>query len=333
MSKPIAVLISDIHFNLNTLERAAFSLEFAIKKAQHYNVPLIVAGDTLDTKCVLRAEYVNRLIDIFKEAKGVDTYHLVGNHDLFNEKSNENALKFLEPYVSIVASHKKLYLKNLNNPVYLIPYQSYPQIFIDLLTCIPKSSPIVMHQGVKGATAGEYFNDKTAIDVQILAGRRIISGHYHNRQSFKLDEGGSFDFIGNPYTLGFGEAGDPDKGIQLLMEDLSLEFIPVNLPAHRVVQIDWSTKVLQYPRPFKPADILKVLVKGFPEQLLKVTKEDLAAILHVDEFTMEPVPITVDTEAPSSIYFPPDKLLIQLINNANISQNQKTRLQELCYKL
>ena len=50
---PIAVLISDIHYNINTLPVADAALRQAIAKANELDVVLIVTGDLHDTKANL----------------------------------------------------------------------------------------------------------------------------------------------------------------------------------------------------------------------------------------------------------------------------------------
>jgi hypothetical protein len=42
---PIAVIISDVHYNINTLEVADKAMRMAINRANILNIPLIVAGD------------------------------------------------------------------------------------------------------------------------------------------------------------------------------------------------------------------------------------------------------------------------------------------------
>jgi hypothetical protein len=56
MSKPVAVLISDVHFNLSTLELASSAMKMAQNRAVELNVPLVVAGDLTDHKAIIRGE-------------------------------------------------------------------------------------------------------------------------------------------------------------------------------------------------------------------------------------------------------------------------------------
>ena len=80
MSKPIAVLISDVHYNLTTLPLADAAMRQAIAEANSLGVPLIVAGDLHDTKANLRGECVNAMIEAFAMLDH-GCYILRGNHD------------------------------------------------------------------------------------------------------------------------------------------------------------------------------------------------------------------------------------------------------------
>ncbi len=153
MSKPIAVLISDIHFTPATLELASVSLRQAMSKAASLRVPLVLCGDTLDSKSIIRGECANRLIEIMSEHEGLRKLVLVGNHDLLNEKGKAHSLNFLRPYCHVV-----------DHPVYdrhvgahLIPYQHSQGEMQVILAGIEPGSRIICHQGVHGADMGHYL--------------------------------------------------------------------------------------------------------------------------------------------------------------------------------
>ncbi|WP_206687817.1 hypothetical protein, partial [Streptococcus pseudopneumoniae] len=77
-----------------------------------------------------------------------------------------------------------------------------------------------------------------------------LSGHYHRTQDIRCGRPrkgavGLFTYIGNPYTLSFGEASDGPKGYQVLFDDGTLEQIPTNLRKHIIVERDLDS--LYYP--------------------------------------------------------------------------------------
>lgn len=330
MSKPIAVLISDVHYNLQTLELADKAMRMAINKANELDVPLIVAGDLHDTKANLRGECVNALIETLQEAD-IMPWILVGNHDKINEKSEDNSLNFLSAYAHIVKSPIHLgpadKLKG-----YLVPYYHDPTKLKDYLETIPANSIVIMHQGIEGSNMGDYIMDRTAIRKEDVFGLRVISGHYHARQDIQLPGGGMWSYIGNPYTLGFGEAKDPAKGFQVLYEDGSLEFVPTNLRKHVVIDIEFD-----YLEGYEGIglafenDLLWIKITGTHEQLERLNRTKVAKIVLYDHFRLDLIPLDAKTNTDeSSIGSSQPEVLDGLIDSlSSTSDERKERLKKL----
>jgi DNA repair exonuclease SbcCD nuclease subunit len=141
------------------------------------------------------------------------------------------------------------------------------------LSQLDKDKILIMHQGLQSSNSGEYYQDHSALSLEDIKDFRVISGHYHTRQTI-----GNFDYIGNPYTLNFGEANDPEKGFQVLHSNGHLEFIPTNLRKHVIIthnivnnDTEWSSG---------PAyagggrnDLIWVKVLGTKQQLSKFNKD------------------------------------------------------------
>ncbi len=336
MIKPIAILISDIHYSLPTLELADNAMRQAITKANELEVPLIVAGDLHDSKANLRGECVNRMIETFKLAKQ-RPYLIIGNHDLINEKSSEHALHFLERYTNIVhgirlgASHT-----NMDNIV-MIAYHSDPEKLREALSRISSSSTLIMHQGIEGSNSGDYIQDKSAISHKDVENFRVISGHYHQRQTIYTDDymkklrlgymdmNGTWDYIGNPYTLNYGEASDLPKGYQILMSDGSLEFVPTNLRKHVIFNATIKQlKSLLCPK-ITRGDLLWVRLSGSKEELTQYTKKICSLYLPFDDFKLTLEPTDLDLKAPTK-QLTQGELFDNLIDSIDTSPETKTRL-------
>lgn len=327
MKKPLAVFISDIHYTLQTLKLAAASLNQAINKANALNVPLFIPGDLHDTKANIRGECANSMIQTLCRAR-TDLYILIGNHDLINEKSDEHSLNFLRAYANIIDVIQ--FSKELN--AYLIPYQSNVKELKTYLSTIPKRSTLIMHQGLQGSSAGDYFQDPTAITTEDVAGFRVISGHYHNRQTIYTPDDGQWDYVGNPYTLNFGEANDPEKGYQILYDDGSLEFVPTNLRKHRKFELDvqWLTNNdLVRPGAYGGKDDLWwVKIHDTYENLSTVTRAKVSEALGLDHFKLDLI-VTKKETAVTGHEKTKGELLDELIDNSDYSEERKQRLKEL----
>lgn len=331
MNKPIAVLISDVHFSMATLDLATEAMTQAYKKARKLNVDLIVAGDLHDTKANLRGECVNRIIDVNKKSQ-LAWYVLIGNHDKINEKSEEHALNFLEPYSYVV--NKVKYLQHIN--VYLIPYQHDLSALKTILDAIPKHSTLIMHQGLTSALPGEYTHDKTAAPMEWFAEYRVISGHYHARQDVKCGRPqkgavGLFSYIGNPYTVSFGEHADPPKGFQVLYDDGSLEFVPTNLRKHVKLELPAEGDVTLVGN---PGDLLWIKYSA-PRQVLNFVDShftkpwtDRGVKVRLDLIPTDEVAVTAPIKALKN-----DELLDAVIDQQGLAAEQKERLKKLWRQL
>ncbi len=288
MSKPLFVAISDIHFNINNLELASTALRAALDKAYSLSVPLIIAGDLHDTKAIIRGEVANQLLDIFSKTP-VQTYILVGNHDLLNEKGAENGLNYLKSENVSIISHPVCWP---GYEVRFIPYQNTTQKFKDALSSIPKGSIVVCHQGVQGAFLGDYVQDKTSVDPGSLEGYTLISGHYHRNQTV-----GPLTYIGSPFTHTFGEANDGDKGFIVVNSDGT--FTREILDIRRHVKIEVNIEDLDGVHPVRPIDLLWLKVTGPQSLLNKIDKVALGQrLLGHSNFKLDLVSLTNSTQSP-----------------------------------
>lgn len=272
MIKPKAILISDIHFNLNTLPLASQALCAAIETANRLQVPLIIAGDLHDTKAIIRAEVANRLIELLSEAK-VKTFILVGNHDLINEKAHFHGLNYLKPYATIIDSQTYL----AQHGMILIPYMTDSDQLLSLIKALPRGSNgcklLIMHQGFRGAWMGDYIQDKTSIDIEAVKDFTVYSGHYHRHQTI-----GTVTYIGSPFTMSFGEASDPEKGFLIVNEDGSFTRELLGLRRHIIVDRTLD-EILVASRgeldSYRPDDLIWLKVRGPRLELLKLNKLEI----------------------------------------------------------
>lgn len=324
MSKPVAVLISDIHYSLVNLPLADNALRQAIKKANELNVQVWICGDLHDTKANIRGECLNALTKTLMLANKKPRI-LIGNHDKINEKSDEHSLTILDGvYAEIVDKPVKT-----NSDMHFVPYQHDLLVLRKYLSTAASHSTLIMHQGVNGSNMGDYVMDKSAITTDDVAGHRVISGHYHTRQTINLPNGGKWDYIGSPYTMSYGEAFDPEKGFQILMDDGSLEFVPTNLRRHIVMETNGD---LVAPNPLiipKEGDLVWVKIRDTKESYSDLTRDMIAVWLGIDNFRLELIPDETTTQAPK-VQLSNDKLLDSLIDSlSNTSDERKARLKEL----
>lgn len=276
----LAVLISDVHYALGTLELADSSMHQAIDKAKEFGIPLIVGGDLNDTKDILRGKCANAMIKTLEYARdlGVQVYILIGNHDLLHEKADAHSLNFLRPYATIIDQPTDLQLKN-RQVVHAIPYQNSTERLEIILSEKREGDWIIMHQGVMGAYMGEYAVDKTSLPKETFANFRVISGHYHRAQDIKCGRPrkgavGLFSYIGSPYTTTFAEANDGPKGYRVLCSDGTLSSFPTNLRKHVIIERDVEDIMNSIPG-VSPGDVVWLKVSGPSVELDKLSKKTI----------------------------------------------------------
>ena len=335
MSTPRAVLISDIHYNSNTLQLADSAMQQAIHKARELGVPLIVAGDLHDTKAILRGECVNSMIKTFVEANryGVEVAVLVGNHDLINEKGADHVLNFLSPYAQIIDTPAQ-YLG-----MHFIPYQPTAEAFKAALAHVSEGATLIMHQGVSGSAAGEYAYDHSAVEKEILADYRVISGHYHRAQDIKCGRPqkgaiGLMSYIGTPYTVTFAEANDGPKGFQVLHDDGLLEQVPTNLRKHMIVEIALGDKIPRLTG-HHPGDLLWLKISGPRLDLESLSRPKLAASLGIsDAFKLDLLPTdSAQPEEATVAKQTDEEVMDSLVDSSAESADNKGRLKALWRKV
>lgn len=341
-SKQVAVLISDIHYNINTLEVANAALKQAVDKTWELDLPLIICGDLHDTKANIRGECLKAIMDTLSQCR-YQPIIIRGNHDSINEKSNETSLEFLRESCFIVSLGLRQYgfeFEPLHKLGWFIPYQHDPETFRQLINLVPKGTTVFMHQGVIGSLAGHYIQDKSAIPKEWLAGRRVISGHYHNRQDIELPEGGLLTYLGNPYTLGFGEANDPEKGYHILYDDGSLAFVPTNLRRHRIIELtidaenQWHYDYDGITR-IPEQDVLWAKVTGPSDLLAKFNKADFSYTFSIQQdFRLDLIPTDTKSIGKTDNKAPQHDILDSLITNlTNTDEDRKDRLKQLWRQL
>lgn len=305
MSRPVAVLTGDMHFNIQTLELASSALWQLLAKAKELNVPAVLNGDTLDQKAIVRGEIANRLIEILEPEDPTRIYINRGNHDQLHERVTEHSLNFLRPYAQVISA--PTFIEEIGS--WIVPYSSDNVALQAFLDTVPKGSRLIMHQGLMGADLGHYVKDSSSLPSDSFADFRTILSHYHRRQNLKCGKPrkgavGLASYIGSPYSISFTEAGDGPKGINVLYDDGSLELIPTNLRKH--VVLDWTTErlsgVSSTARGNPPeesavnsCDLVWLKLRGPASELAALKKADLANLIGVEHFKFDK--IITETEA------------------------------------
>lgn len=325
---PIAVITGDVHFTVKTLNLATEVVLKAKEAAKRLNVPLILNGDTLDTKAIIRGECSNRLIELLNDSS-VEIIVNTGNHDLLSEKSDEHVLHFLKPYATVVD-----FPTNFND-FWVVPYYSDNQALKNALEKIPSGRILIMHQGVETADLGHYVLDKSSLPKEYYDRFRVIGSHYHKRQDIQCGEHqkglvSTFSYCGSPYTLSFGEAHDGPKGFNILYSDGSLELVPLDLPKHVVTERTTST-IYDTIEGLKAHDHLMLKVTGTEEELRLLNKQEIG-LKHLghSNFRLDLIPTTIVVQTKEvAVELTESELLDNIIEALDGTETYKADLKDL----
>lgn len=322
MSKPVAICISDLHFNLTNLVVASTSLKSAILKANHLGIPLIVAGDLNDTKAIIRAEVANALCEIFKLAR-TPCYIMVGNHDLCNEKSKEHGLNYLAPYANIVDSPALI-----APSVCLIPYQNDSNQLKEFVGGLnPPVKILIMHQGFLGAAMGDYIQDKTSLNPEVVKDFTVISGHYHRHQTI-----GTVTYIGSPYTVTYGEANDGPKGFLILNEDGTFDREILPLRKHVIIEHSLPTTDPLKVDLTHPEDLVWIKVRGPKSLLDKLDQTEMRNSIKCASLKIDLIPNDSRVLPSTTISLPHSEIFDCVIEALSDTVEHKAFLKELYHE-
>lgn len=333
MRQAVAVLESDVHYTLQTMKEADAATRQAIDLANKLQVPLVIGGDLHDTKANMRGECMNCMLETFRYGArcGVDILLDIGNHDKINEKGEEHSLGFLAPYCEIFDSPRFTNKICVNGrSVWIMPYMHSTSQLRAILRVIDAGSTVIIHQGLKESDQTNMI-DPTAITLEDVAGLRIISGHYHSREQIEYPNGTTWDFIGNPYTLSFGEAHDPEKGIQILYDDGSLEFVPTKLRKHVIIEYMPATQGLTARE--NNGDLLWIKAHGTLEELSQVTRSSVKAQLGVDTFKLDLIPTQTATLCSPERGLSTTERFDGIVDTLDASPDRKEKLKTLWREL
>ncbi len=333
MPKPVAVISGDIHFTPATLELASAAVRQMQARAEELRVPMILNGDTLDSKDILRGGVVNALIELLKESD-VNTYFNWGNHESTNERADTHTLHFLKPYATVIDT--PIFVSELDS--YIIPYFHDAAKLQAVLTEIPKLSRLIIHQGVQTAFMGAYTVDKSSLPKEAYADYRVIASHYHRAQDLKCGRPrkgavGLFSYCGSPYSQSFGEAADGPKGFQVLYDDGLLEQVPTNLRKHVILEceVDHLHECVEMSMAdINPGDLLWLKVTGTYQQLAGLNKQKIGQeLLGHGNYRLEK--IYTDTEKPEAEDKPRtgEDLMDALVDGTGEAEKDRTAMKGL----
>lgn len=142
---------------------------------------------------------------------GLPVYFVVGNHDLYHRHTREvHSIAPFNEFSNFIIIDQPTVFKEIGDGALLSPY-----LFHDEYPGLGEYQKLPFWAGhfeFKGFNITGYnIKMPTGPDPELFAGpKRILSGHFHQRQTQK-----NITYIGNTFPMDFGDAGDFDRGMAI----------------------------------------------------------------------------------------------------------------------
>lgn len=252
-------IVGDLHITPKNLDK----VEILFNTIEDMGYPVIILGDVLDTKEIIRGKCLNFIFNKLKDSKLSYTI-LVGNHDFFSTACQEHALEVLKvlPNV-IVVDYPMIHLD-----MCFLPYMKDQEAIEAEINKSP-NKVIFIHQSVQGFDYGNGYIAPEGLDFDSLTKcKRIIAGHFH-----KYQERGNLTYLGTPFSHTFGESGQAKYIATYQVSTNKLELLETRFPKHITTIIDcdnWDfTSILE----LDPNDYHRVVLKGTQELIDQFDKK------------------------------------------------------------
>lgn len=170
-------------------------------------------GDLLDKSNKIKNEVFIPLfkkIEQFKE-NGLEMWFILGNHDITSTITNSSLLEVFEKYGHLVNSPETFEFGD--TVINMAPYSKDPNLIPTV-----NADYLFTHINVIGFDLGKgtyASEEQQAFPVSMFSNyKKVFTGHYHKRQ--EMD---NVEYLGAPYQLNFGDAGDCNKGFVIFDTD------------------------------------------------------------------------------------------------------------------
>lgn len=242
--KPIGVIITDTHLHKDNIDQVKDIFKQTIKICNDRGINTIFhAGDIFTSRtgqplAVLIAW--REILDLMGNFN-IRMHAIAGNHDKTDLESTHSFLDPFRTHPRFEISYEEDVISIDPIGIYMLPYFKENGSYLERLGRLGdmvgvegiKNNILITHIAVNGVSN----NDGSIVDRglgQELFGRydSVFIGHYHNQQKI----GNNIYYIGSSYPQNYGE--DNDKGITILYEDGSHEFVKLSFPEFHKYEIN-----------------------------------------------------------------------------------------------
>jgi len=233
-------IVSDLHLGVHTNSAAWHTIAINWAKwlraeFKRNNIQdILFCGDWHHNRSEISVSTLQVSSDILEIFKEFNIIAIVGNHDIYyKHRTDVNSLSIFNGRNNITIVNSVLTLEAFDRTITFCPWNTS-------VNDIPKSDVVLGHFEIETfkMNAFKVCEEGLTISELIKKAPLIISGHFHLRHEKKF-EAGTILYVGNPFQMDFGDAGN-EKGYYILdLDNLEYTFTP-NTQSPKYIKIQLS---------------------------------------------------------------------------------------------
>lgn len=165
---------------------------------------IVILGDIFHKSNKVKYDTFVPLFKKLQELKemGLELYFIVGNHDIYT-MDGDTIVETFSPFGRVIKSAEEFEFDGIK--INMCPYTTdsmeVPTVNADYLFTHLPIDEFCFDNGLE-------LKDKNSFNPDFFTNyKKVFTGHYHKRQQKY-----NIEYVGSPYQLSFGEAGDKEKG-------------------------------------------------------------------------------------------------------------------------
>ena len=230
IKKPKVAIFSDLHLGVhsNSSDWHNYAVEWALwfrDECRSKGIKdLIFAGDWHHNRSEISVNTLQISADILDILSEFNLIAITGNHDIYyKHRTDVNSLSIFKNRKNVTVLEKYETIEAFDKKISFCPWNTSTKD-------IEESDLIVGHFEIETFKMNTYKTCEEGVKVKDLLKKSelVISGHFHTRHEKKFGAG-TILYVGNPFQMDFGDAGN-QKGYHILdLDTMEYEFFANNI--------------------------------------------------------------------------------------------------------
>lgn len=259
LKKSKVAIFSDLHLGIygNSESWHTIALNWAdwiVSELNKHNLKdVFFLGDFFHNRSEISVQTIHVSSQILDKLSDFNIIMIVGNHDAYyKNRSDVHSLALLNGHKNLTIVDQKLTIEEFDKKLLFVPWNSeLPDDKFDY---------VFGHFEIQNFKMNNFKvcdHGMSAMDFLASMTDTVFSGHFHNRNSKKYNEG-QIHYVGNTFPMDFADS-ENTKGYHILdIEDGSLEFVE-NTVSPKFKKIQFS-KIKEYKKIDFENNVVKLIV-------------------------------------------------------------------------